>query len=317
MARWNGSGLSWRDLRFLRRISDGALRSIAPAPHKPSPLTWRNDGLTLAWLGHATVLLNFLGVNVLTDPALRARVGVNIGPLTLGPKRLVAPGLHVRELPRLDLILLTHAHMDHLDLGTLRLLPRDAIVVTASSTADLLAPLRFRRVIELGWGDSRRVETSHGPITIEAFKVRHWGARVRHDVHRGFNGYVLERRGRRVCIAGDTAKTSFEAVGRGGPIDVMAVPIGTYDPWILSHCTPEQAADMADQARARFVVPIHHQTFRLSREPMDEPIQRFREVVEPGRIALSQIGQTFELPESPSSRKRHLKAADCESAAMS
>src|SRR5262249_44613214 len=161
----------------------------------------------------------------------------------------------------LDLILLTHAHMDHLDLGTLRRLSRDATVVTATATADLLAPLRFRNVIELDWGDSCRVETLHGPMTIEAFRVQHWGARVRHDVHRGFNGYVLERKGRRVCIAGDTAKTNFEVAGRRGPIDVIAVPIGTYNPWIFSHCTPEQAVEMADQARARFLVPIHHQTF--------------------------------------------------------
>src|SRR5262249_60182144 len=103
MALRKRSGISWRDLRFLRRVSDGYFRSIAPAPHKPNPSSWRNDRLTLAWLGHATVLLNFLGVNVLADPALHARVGLNIGPLTLGPKRFIAPGLDVDDLPRLDL----------------------------------------------------------------------------------------------------------------------------------------------------------------------------------------------------------------------
>jgi L-ascorbate metabolism protein UlaG (beta-lactamase superfamily) len=295
--------ISLGDLKFVRRLSEGYFRTIPPAPNKPDPRQWRDDQLTLSWLGHATVLINFFGVWILTDPALRARVGVGAGPLTFGPKRYVAPALRVRELPALDFILLTHAHMDHLDVGTLRRLPSNVTVVTAAATSDLLTPLRFREVVELGWRESRQFETSRGgALSIEAFKVRHWGARMRHDVHRGFNGYVLERQARRICIAGDTAQTNFTAIGRKAT-DVMVVPIGAYDPWIASHCTPEQAVDMANQARAQFVVPVHHQTFRLSREPMDEPIQRFRRALPAARIALSNIGETFVLPDGPSLRR--------------
>jgi L-ascorbate metabolism protein UlaG (beta-lactamase superfamily) len=293
--RWN---LSSHDLKYLRRLSEGYRRRIVAAPHKPDPSRWRDDQVTASWLGHATVLLNFFGLGIIADPALRARVGVGVGPLTSGPKRYVAPALRVKELPRLDFVLLTHAHMDHLDMGTLRRLPRDLTVVTAASTADLLAPLRFREVVELPWGESRQFATAHGPLTIEAFKVQHWGARMRHDVHRGFNGYVLERQGRRICLAGDTALTNFTAVGRRGPIDLMAVPIGAYNPWIASHCTPEQAIAMANQAGARFVMPIHHRTFRLSWEPMDEPIERFVNALPADRVALRDIGETFVLPNS-------------------
>jgi L-ascorbate metabolism protein UlaG (beta-lactamase superfamily) len=290
--------ISLGDLKYLRRISEGYLRTIPAAPHKPDPRHWPDDRLTLAWLGHATVLINFFGVWILTDPALLARVGVRVGPLTFGPKRYVAPALRANELPPLDFVILTHAHMDHLDIGTLRRLRRDVTVVTAEATADLLTPLRFRDVVELGWGASRRFDTRHGDLSIEAFKVRHWGARMRTDVHRGFNGYILERRGRRICLAGDTALTNFTAVGRK-PTDVIVVPIGAYDPWIASHCTPEQAVEMANQARARFVVPIHHQTFRLSWEPMEEPIRRFRRALPAERTALSNIGDTFVLPRTP------------------
>src|SRR6185312_5464060 len=255
------------------------------------------DGrVTLAWLGHSTVLVNFYGIWIITDPALLPRVGIRAGFVTLGPKRFVAPALRVRQLPPIDLILLTHAHMDHLDMGTLRKLPHDAIVVTATSTSDLLRRLHFRQVVELGWGERRRLEHRHQRIEVEAFGVRHWGARMRRDVHRGFNGYLIERKGRRIVIAGDTARTNFSHVGRHGPVDVMAVPIGAYDPWIASHCTPEQAIAMANEARARFVVPIHHQTFRLGREPMDEPIRRFTKAIDPARIALTEIGQTFRMP---------------------
>ena len=118
------------------------------------------------------------------------------------------------------------------------------------------------------------------------------------DVHRSYNGYVLERQGRRICIAGDTARTSFTAVGRK-PTDVMVVPIGAYNPWIASHCTPEQAVEMANEAHAQFVIPVHHQTFRLSWEPIDEPIQRFRRALPAARIALSNVGETFVLPSTP------------------
>src|SRR5262245_27607294 len=293
--------ISFGDLKYLRRISDGYFRSIPAAAHKPTPRHWPDDRLSLAWLGHATVLINFVGVWILTAPALRARIGFRVGPLTLGPKRHVAPALRPSELPRLDFVLLTHAHMDHLDLGTLRRLPRSVTVVTASATADLLSPLRFREVVELDWNASRQFTTARGALSIEAFKVRHWGARMRRDVHRGFNGYVLERNGRRICIAGDTARTSFTAVGRKRT-DVMVVPIGAYDPWIASHCTPEQAVEMADQARAQFVVPVHHQTFRLSREPMDEPIRRFRSALSASRIALTSVGETFVLPDAQHSK---------------
>jgi len=293
MKRWRAL---LHDARHWKRVSAGYRRRIRPAPHKPDPFTWRDDRLTLSWLGHSTLLMNVFGVWVLTDPVLLPRVGIRAGVVTLGPKRFVAPALRVRQLPKIDFILLTHAHMDHLDIGTLKKLPRDSTVITATATSDLLRRLPFREIVELGWGDRGRFERAHKRIEIEAFGVRHWGARLRHDVHRGFNGYLLERKGRRVCIAGDTARTSFVGIGSRGPVDVMAVPIGAYDPWIASHCTPEQAVAMANEARATFVVPIHHQTFRLGREPMDEPIRRFRNSIDPDRVALSEVGQTFVLP---------------------
>jgi L-ascorbate metabolism protein UlaG (beta-lactamase superfamily) len=276
------------------RVSDGYFRPVVPAPQIPSPATWRDDRLTVAWLGHSTLLINFFGLWLIADPALLKRVGVRAGPVTLGPKRVVAPALRASQLPPLDFILLTHAHMDHFDLGTLRKLSRRATVITATSTADLL-PRRFRDVVELGWNETQTFERPRGSLTVEAFGVRHWGARIRTDTHRGFNGYIVERHGRRLCLAGDTARTDMRAIGRRGPIDVMAVPIGAYNPWIKSHCTPEQAVAMANEARARFVIPVHHQTFRLGREPMDEPIRRFRRALEPDRIALTEVGETFEL----------------------
>src|SRR5437868_6616546 len=106
-------------------------RPIAPAFAKPSPTKWDDGRLTMAWLGHATVLINFFGIKIITDPALFSRVGVRLPGITIGPKRLTAPALTVRELPRIDLILLSHAHFDHTDLRTLHRLDRSTRVITA------------------------------------------------------------------------------------------------------------------------------------------------------------------------------------------
>lgn len=293
----------WRRLpwRVLRRLCTDFGRGIKPAPHKPAPSTWRDSALTAAWIGHSTVLVNFYGVNFLTDPVFGARVGLRVPPFTIGPKRYVAPALKISELPRIDLILLTHAHMDHFDLPSLRRLRGGAVVVTAKSTRDLLAGIRFKKIIELDWGESAEIETPGGKVTVAAFEVRHWGARMQHDTHRGYNGYAVGRNGRRICVTGDSAFTPLDHVRNGSPVELMLAPIGAYQPWIANHCTPEQAVTMANQAGAKYIMPIHHQTFKLSWEPMNEPIERFQKALaaQPERIALTQIGQTFILPAQP------------------
>jgi L-ascorbate metabolism protein UlaG (beta-lactamase superfamily) len=287
-------------LRFLRQIFSDSLRAICPAPHKPHPASWSNGALTAAWLGHATVLMNFHGVHVLTDPVFSQRAGLRILPgFTLGPKRYVQPALTIPELPRIDLVLLTHAHMDHLDLASLKKLDRSATVVTARATTDLLHGMNFKKIIELDWNQSAEIQTRGDSLRVEAFEVKHWGARMQHDTHRGYNGYVLERVGRRVVVCGDTSFTPlFKRLNGGVPVDLMFAPIAAYDPWIAAHCTPEQAVEMADMAGALYVMPIHHQTFKLSWEAMDEPIARFKKALaaEPWRIALTEIGETFTLP---------------------
>lgn len=280
---------------MVRRMCTDFSRAIKPAPHKPAPSAWKDDALTAAWLGHSTVLINFRGVHILTDPVFSARVGLRVPPFTIGPKRFVAPALKISELPRIDLILLTHAHMDHFDLPSLRRLHGDAVIVTAKSTRDLLAGIRFKQIIELGWEESAEIAFTAGGVNVKAFEVRHWGARMQHDTHRGYNGYTVERAGRRICVTGDSALTSFSRLRNGAPMDLMLAPIGAYQPWIANHCTPEQAVEMADQAGAKYIMPIHHQTFKLSWEPMEEPIERFQKALAAGpeRIALTEIGQTF------------------------
>ena len=128
-------------------------RQILPAPHRPRPHFWSDSGLHAAWLGHTSVLLKIEGVTILTDPVFSTRAGIGLGPVTLGLKRLVEPALSLAELPKIDIIVLSHAHMDHFDIRSLRRLESPATtVVTAARTADLLRVKRYAAVHELEWG---------------------------------------------------------------------------------------------------------------------------------------------------------------------
>ena len=264
-----------------------------PAPQRPRPSEWPADRITAAWLGHATVLLNFQGTWILTDPALEPRIGIGRGSAKLGPRRLIDPALRPSEVPRSDVVLLSHAHMDHTDLGTLRALPRDTHVIVQRGNRDLVR--RFRGIDELDWGQHADV----AGVRVESVEVRHWGARMVTDRHRGYGGYLLQKAGRTVLFAGDTAYTdSFARLRDRGPVDLAILPIGAYDPWIANHASPEEAWSMFRALGAGYVLPIHHSTFRLSREPVDEPLRRFLAAAgsEQWRVVCREVGATWSLP---------------------
>ncbi len=280
-------------------IFDGRGAPLPPTD-RPQPAQWSHAAITGSVLGHSTVFLNFFGLNVITDPVFSKRVGPGVPPFILGPKRHFSPALSPKELPAPDVIVLSHAHFDHFDVWSLRKFNRRTPVITARATADLLRCHGFEHVHELDWGQTKTISTRHGPINFTAVEVAHWGARMMHDDHRGFNGYLMERNQHTVCFAGDTAYTTAFAKLNDSqrPIDLMLMPIGAYDPWIHAHCSPEQAAAMARQAGALAFVPIHHETFKLSAEAMDEPAARLRAALagKPPQLLAVSIGQTFRVP---------------------
>lgn len=280
---------------FWQRFAEDLQREVEPAPARPNPKSWSDQGLYAAWLGHSTVLVKVDGFTFITDPVFSTRVGIGIGPFTLGLKRLVEPALTVKDLPKIDAVLLSHAHMDHFDLPSLRSLEsQGTTVITAKRTGDLLRGDRYAQVHELGWGDRARV----GALEIRGFQVNHWGARMRSDVYRGYNGYTIEAGRYRILFGGDTAATdAFREVKTTKPYDLALMPVGAYNPWIRYHCTPEQAWRMAGDAGAELFLPIHHQTFQLSSEPYTEPIERVLSAAgrSPDRVVLRKIGEDFQL----------------------
>ena len=283
---YNAAPMFWK--QYARELGS----PIAPPAHIPNPRSWPETGLHAAWIGHSTVLFKIDGFTFVTDPVFSTRIGLGLGPFTLGLKRMVEPALELSHLPALDLVLLSHAHMDHFDLPTLRALENPKLpVVTANGTSDLLRVPRYKEVRELAWGQQTQV----GPLSIRALEVNHWGARMRTDTWRGYNGYLLQCGRWRVLFAGDTALTdAFRDVTAA---HLALMPIGAYNPWIRVHCNPEQAWRMANDARADIVMPLHHQTFHLSQEPPLEPIERLHSAAGSSarRIAVTRVGQEFHL----------------------
>ncbi|MDX2131263.1 MAG: MBL fold metallo-hydrolase [Planctomycetota bacterium] len=248
-------------LASMRELREGAALRVEH-PHADASL----GGV---WLGHSTVLLRIGRSWVLTDPVFSERIGVRVGGRTFGLGRL-APTFDLGTLPPVDLILVSHAHFDHLDRPTLaKLVSPRTRVITAERTGALI-PGGFEGVHELRWNDEVRA----GDLVIRAMRPAHWGARTAFDRQRGFNSYVIDApdHRRRVLFSGDTAHTrAFERVGGA---DLTIFGIGAYDPWEHAHATPEQAWDMHRLAGGERFMPMHHSTFPLSDEPAGEPLRR-------------------------------------------
>ncbi|MBA4493389.1 MBL fold metallo-hydrolase [Paenactinomyces guangxiensis] len=261
------------------------------------PADWKEDEVTVGWVGHSTVFINLYGTKIMTDPVLGKRVGVHLfgENWQIGPKRHIPPALSLDDVGRVDLILLSHAHFDHFDIPSLkRLAHPDTQVVTPTGTSHLLKRLPFGKVTELSGEKSIQLEAG---ITITAVPVKHWGNRFPWNTNYGYTGYLIEKKDSRLFYPGDTAYTpEFSKLREAGEIDLAFMPIGAYQPYRWAHCTPEEAWQMFVDTGAKWLVPIHWNTFVLSYEPVDEPIKRLIEAAgtEADRIVLKRRGETFQ-----------------------
>lgn len=270
----------------------------------PRPGEWEKDKLTIAWIGHSTMLINFFGKWILTDPVLFGSVGLYFFGTSLGPSRLTPPALSFDELPKPDLILLSHAHMDHMDYPTLEELsdkyPEQIDVITAYNTEDVISDLNWKSLKVMDWGNEFEIHD----IKFKALEVKHFGWRFPwekdrskgyHFDGRSYNAYLIERNGKKVLFAGDTTNTDKFDILKNENIDVALMPIGAYNPWKRAHCNPEEALQMADNINAKYFIPMHTKTFQQGSEPFEEPISWMLNSA-PNykiKIGLQEIGQTF------------------------
>ncbi|HEY7751418.1 MAG TPA: MBL fold metallo-hydrolase, partial [Ignavibacteriaceae bacterium] len=217
------------------------------------------------------------------------------------------PALEIHEIPKPDIILLSHAHMDHMDYATLADItsryPGQIDCITAYNTKDVIEELDWKSIQEIDWGQ----QTSLLGINFKALEVKHFGWRYPWEWDRSkgymengrsYNAILIEKDGKKILFGGDTAYHELFKPLQNEVIDIAIMPIGAYQPWRKNHCNPEEALIMASEhLNAKHFIPIHTKTFKQGSEPIEEPLNWLAE--SSGnykiKIGLSDIGETFTL----------------------
>ena len=288
-----------RTLGLLRRaVTRAPNRGTPPRPVLNDGAELRANGTqpTVTWIGHATLMIQLGGSNILTDP----NWAKHVGPPIVGVRRLVPPGIRFEDLPRIHAVVISHDHYDHLDLETVQRLAREhaPTFFVPLGIGGWLAERGIGNVVELDWWQSRQFRG----LTFTATPAQHGSGRGLLDQNeRLWASWVIAgAHGKRVFFGGDTGYTPVMAeIGRRlGPFDVAMLPIGGYSAYTArhpNHINPEEALQLLEDLRARLMVPMHWGTFELNREPFREPPDRLlAEAVRRGReesIALLSQGQ--------------------------
>lgn len=259
-----------RASQFTRLVRHSVVTPRTGRTHKPRLVS--NGQLGVTFIGHSSFFLQIGGKNVAIDP--------NFARWLFILKRLRRPGMRLHDLPPIDVVLVTHAHFDHLHRQSLRTIAWQTrrengtapTLVVPHHVFDLVSDLGFEQIVELEWWNTHREDS----LEITHVPSRHWGARVLKDSHRGYGGYVLRAGKYSVYHAGDTAYfNGFAEIGRRLSPELALLPIGAYDPpqFRNVHTSPADATQAFLDLKSRWMIPMHYGTFRLSHEPIDEPLQ--------------------------------------------
>lgn len=262
-------------------------KSVAVTPSRP-PERVAGERMLVTWVGHATVLIQTQGLNILTDPVWSDTAG----PFGFGPRRVAEPGVRFDDLPPIDLVLVSHNHYDHLDLKTLqRLWARDKPRILTSLGNDTILRSAGVKASALDWNG--RVTVAPG-VEVAATRNHHWGSRWFTDRNRAlWSAFVIRLPGGNVFFAGDTGmgdgRWPAEAAALG-PVRLALIPIGAFRfvPGQMasgSHIGPPDAVEVHRRLGAAMSLPIHWGTFRLSYEGWDTPPRMLE-------LAMACTGQT-------------------------
>lgn len=245
---------------------------------------------TLTWIGHATFLIQFFGMNILTDPQFSDRAS----PVSwAGPKRVVPPGLPIDELPDIDAVIISHDHYDSLDLASVIALSKHNI----NRPLTFIVPLGMKawfdeldlesiRVVELDWTESYTI----GDLKFTAEPVQHWSKRTLIDTNkRLWAAWVIESKGKRIFFTGDTGYAKhFKDIGeKYKNFQLSLIPIGAYEPrWFMKshHVNPDEAVQIHKDINSEYSVAMHWGTFILTDEPLDEPPAKLEEALNKNNI---------------------------------
>lgn len=269
-ARYSGirpqKGWPARNFKFIRhRVVPAMFRKRLGAAGQTVLAPPGDGGVRITWIGHATFFLQFAGYSVIVDPNWAGWHG----PV----KRQRQPGLKLADIPEVDLVLVSHAHFDHLHKPSLRILQAREGIVVPSGSRKTVVRLGFPAVHEVRIWDTltfNELEILHTPS-------HHWGARFIHDTYRDYGGYIIRSNGKSVFHCGDSAYfEGFKEIGRRHKIDVALMPIGAYDAPSGRdvHMNPEEAVRAFVDLGAEVLIPMHYATFHLGNEPDKEPLER-------------------------------------------
>jgi len=271
-------------------VGESAFRPMTGESKQPIVVSQRELGIT--FIGHSSFLIQMAGKKLLIDPVFAERL--------IALRRLRRPGVTIKDLPAIDVVLLSHAHMDHLNRPSLRrivahttkLTGKAPIAVVPWGVEDLVNDLGFSKVVTLEWWQAKTV----AGLDVTMTPCKHWGARLFKDTHRGFGGYVIRGGGHSLYHSGDTAYfDGFTKIGQRLKPEIALLPIGAYRPdsYRGVHTCPEEALQAFLDVGASRMIPMHYGTFRLSQEPMDEPVTRLMDAAGKAGVA----GSVCVLPE--------------------
>ena len=274
----------WRLPRLLRTPQTPWPSEVPVEPQRPP--TPGPGEVAVTFIGHATFLIQSAGTSVLIDPVFYSRAS----PVPFaGPRRVRAPGVRFDDLPPISLMLLSHNHYDHCDLGTLRLLEQrfHPPVVTPLGNGRLLRSAGFRRVEELDWWET----SSTAPFPITVTQAQHFSARGPFDRNRAlWGGFLIDIGGHRILHTGDSGYGPHftEIAARLAPIDLALVPIGAYEPrWFMKdiHMNPAEAVQAHLDLGTRQSIAMHYGTFQLTAEGIDEPVRELAKALQERGVA--------------------------------
>ena len=297
--------------------------AVAVKPSRPAPFA-APRGMTATWVGHATVLVQAAGLNILTDP-IWSDYASPLPPF--GPRRVAQPGIRFEDLPKIDLVVVSHNHYDHLDIPTLkRLWERDRPKIITSLGNDTILKREGIPAVALDWGQSISGAALNGlgsdtviqcenyehcpDYRVHVIRNHHWSSRWGTDRNRAlWSSFVIATRAGNIFFAGDTGAGDMawpEEAARLGPIRLAMIPIGAFRFWpgqmeSDSHIGPQRAVSVFEKLGASTAIPIHWGTFRLSFERWSTP-PRMLELylrcagIDRARFAPLRVGQSIAVP---------------------
>ena len=299
---------------FFSRWAGGSERARWPnrvgvVPTVP-PRRVEGDAMRVTWIGHATVLVQTRGLNILTDP-IWSDTASPFPPF--GPERVRAPGVRFEDLPRIDLVLVSHNHYDHMDLPTLRRLwQRDRPLIVTSLGNDTIIAGAGAPATARDWGGVVAVRPG---VEVIVERVHHWGSRSFTDRNRAlWSGFTVRLPGGNVFFAGDTGwgdGSWVREAARHGPFRLAIVPIGAYEPrdfMRTHHINPEEAVQIFEALNPVRALGVHWGTFQLTFEPIDDPRRqlaalRGRRRIAADRFVAVEAGTGFSVPSLPPSAR--------------